>query len=46
MPRSTGSGLLVNTATESEASAVSHAMLANQVPPLAAFSWEDKKTHL
>ena len=42
MPRSTGSSSLVCAAVGSESSTVSHAMLANQVPPLAAFSGEEK----
>ena len=40
-PRSTGS-LLVSAAAEAEPSSSSHAMLANQVPPLATFSGEDR----
>ena len=42
MPRSTGSSSLVSAAVGSESSTVSHAMLSNQVPPLAAFSEEEK----
>ena len=41
-PRSTGSSSLVSAAAGSESSTASHAMLANQVPPLAAFSGEEK----
>lgn len=40
-PRSTGSSL-VSAAEGVETSVVSHAMLANQVPPLATFSGEDR----
>ena len=42
MPRSTGSSSLVSAAAGSESSTASHAMLGNQVPPLAAFSGEEK----
>ena len=42
MPRSTGSSSLVSAAVGSESSTASHAMLANQVPPLAALSGEEK----
>ena len=41
-PRITGSGSLVSAAVGSESSTASRAMLANQVPPLAAFSGEEK----
>ena len=41
-PRSTGSSSLVSAAAGSESSTASHTMLANQVPPLAAFSGEEK----
>ena len=41
-PRSTGSSSLVSAAVGSESSTASHAMLADQVPPLAAFSGEEK----
>ena len=40
-PRSTGSSL-VSAAAEAEGSIASHAMLANQVPPLATYSGEDR----
>ena len=41
-PRSTGSSSLVSAAVGSESSTASHTMLANQVPPLVAFSGEEK----
>ena len=41
-PSSTGSSSLVSAAVGSESSTASHATLANQVPPLAAFSGKEK----
>ena len=40
-PRSAGS-LPVSAAVETELSTVSHALLSNQVPPLATFSGKDR----
>ena len=41
-PRSTGSSLVSAAAVTEPSIVAGHAMLANQVPPLAAFSGEEK----